>query len=255
MSYTAIGAGVALGLGGALLKKGVRSRVAARAAFDPTESTGVLLPLGYWDPCGLMKEREGRDGFRWKDEETFERYRTAELKHGRLAMLALTGLLSSAVAKFPMYQADAYKHVDGWAVAGTPAASGIGLFFIMAGYFELTQPKGDFKDPLGVGAYEDWGYTKDLLNKELAHGRLAMSAVLALWLYDYGGVSPSSLLNGGYTGWPLALFAALLLVWSSSDASDKAPESLPESVRVSVSLPEASKEPSKEESVKVENVA
>merc|ERR1719217_795229 len=108
------------------------------------------------------------DGWRWKDEETFERYRTAELKHGRLAMVAVTGLLSAAVTKFPIFQTEEYKGIDGWHVKDTPAAAGIGIFFICAGYFELTQPKGDFKDPFGIGAYDGWGYTQELKNKEIA---------------------------------------------------------------------------------------
>jgi len=181
------------------------------------ESTGVMLPLGYWDPCGLMKEREGRDGFRWKSEEDFDRYRTMELKHGRLAMLALTGLISEGLSKFPLYQTAQYKNVDGWGVMATPAASGVGLFFIMAAYFELTQPKGDFKDPFGIGAYENWGYTTELKNKELAHGRMAMAAVLSLWLYDYGaGVGPGELVHH-VNGYMVAAFAGLLLIWSNPE--------------------------------------
>jgi len=203
------------------MKKTMRPRVAARAAFNPTEATGAMLPLGYWDPCGLMKEREGRDGFRWKDEEAFDRYRTMELKHGRLAMLALTGLITESLTKFPMFKADMYKY-EGWEVMGTPAASGLGLFFIMAGYFELTQPKGDFKDPFGIGAYENWGYTEDVKNKELAHGRMAMAAVFSLWLYDYGAhVGPSELVNH-VNGYIVAAFAGLLLIWSNNPEQEMA---------------------------------
>jgi len=198
------------------VKKSMRPRVAARAAFNPVTATGAMLPLGYWDPCGLMKEREGRDGFRWKSEETFDRYRTMEIKHGRLAMLGLTGLISESLNRFPMFQTDEYKGVEGWAVMNTPAASGLGLFFIMAAYFELTQPKGDFRDPFGFGAYEGWGYTEDVKSKELAHGRMAMAAVLSLWLYDYGAdVGPSELVRH-INGYLVAAFAGLLLIWSNN---------------------------------------
>jgi len=100
----------------------------------------------------------------------------------------------------------------------------------MAGYFELTQPKGDFKDPLGVGAYEDWGYTKDLLNKELAHGRLAMSAVLALWLYDYGAhVGPSELVHH-INGYLVAAFAGLFLIWTNPQ-QETAPKAVPVAIK------------------------
>ena len=42
-------------------------------------------PVGYWDPLGLAK-----DG----DVETFQRRRSVELKHGRIAMLAAMGYIT-----------------------------------------------------------------------------------------------------------------------------------------------------------------
>ena len=45
---------------------------------------GALPPTGYWDPLGLSA-----DG----DAEKFKNYREIELKHGRVAMLAVTGYL------------------------------------------------------------------------------------------------------------------------------------------------------------------
>jgi hypothetical protein len=212
----AVGGGATLGLGGALLKASLRRRVATQAAFDPSGEVGVLMPLDYWDPCGLMKEREGMTGWRWKDEETFEFYRTAELKHGRLAMIALTGMLAAGLTKFPQFK---QLDVDGWAVADTPAASGLGIIAIIAGYLEFTTPKGDYKDPWGVGEYEGWGYTRDVKEKELAHGRLAMSAVVSLWLYEYGAdMQPSDML-GNISGYFVALFGGLLLIWTNPQES------------------------------------
>ena len=41
---------------------------------------GVIQPTGFFDPWGLS------DGI---DQETFDQYRTAELKHGRVAQLAV----------------------------------------------------------------------------------------------------------------------------------------------------------------------
>jgi hypothetical protein len=42
------------------------------------------LGIGFFDPLGLSKD---------KDEETLSWYRAAELKHGRVCMLASLGLL------------------------------------------------------------------------------------------------------------------------------------------------------------------
>merc|ERR1719362_1007122 len=43
---------------------------------------GVQPPLGFWDPLGLL------DG---ADQETFDRLRYTEIKHGRVSMLAFLG--------------------------------------------------------------------------------------------------------------------------------------------------------------------
>ena len=56
---------------------------ALKMSFE--DEIGVLPPTGFWDPLGLSKDI---------DEATFTKYRTAELKHGRVAMLAVTGYIS-----------------------------------------------------------------------------------------------------------------------------------------------------------------
>ena len=53
---------------------------------------GVLPPVGFFDPLGLSK-----DG----DAEVFARRRAVELKHGRVAMLAVTGYVVAEIARFP----------------------------------------------------------------------------------------------------------------------------------------------------------
>jgi Chlorophyll A-B binding protein len=52
------------------------------AAFE--EDIGALLPLGFYDPLGLVA-----DG----DQAKFDRLRLVEVKHGRIAMLAVVGYL------------------------------------------------------------------------------------------------------------------------------------------------------------------
>jgi Chlorophyll A-B binding protein len=64
---------------------------AGKAAFG--SEIGAQAPLGYWDPLGFCKEG---------DKETFERLRWVELKHGRVAMLAVVGyLVTYAGVRFP----------------------------------------------------------------------------------------------------------------------------------------------------------
>ena len=61
-------------------------------SFDPSTQLGVIAPTGFWDPLNLSK------GI---DEETFNKYRTAELKHGRVCMLAVVGFLAAEAFRFP----------------------------------------------------------------------------------------------------------------------------------------------------------
>jgi hypothetical protein len=48
---------------------------------------GAQAPLGFWDPLGLLKEA---------DQERFDTLRTTEIKHGRIAMLAVLGHIVTA---------------------------------------------------------------------------------------------------------------------------------------------------------------
>jgi len=206
-----------IGLMGVAKKANARKKVATKAGFDPTSSVGVLDPLGYWDPLGFMKKENENDyyGTEWKDEADFNYYRAAELKHGRLAMVGLTGMLTASFTRFPVeecrYAADGLKAI------GSEAAGGIGIIFLIAAYVESQVPGGDFKDPLGWGASdEEYCYGIDMQNKELAHGRLAMSAVFTLWLYDFfAGLAPSDLIRTPSPQYVIAI-VGMLLVWSQN---------------------------------------
>ena len=48
------------------------------------ELAGQIPPLGYWDPAGFSYNT---------DPNTLQRYREAEIHHGRIAMLATVGIL------------------------------------------------------------------------------------------------------------------------------------------------------------------
>ena len=51
-------------------------------------SAGEVAPTGYFDPLGLSNG---------KDAATLKQWRQAELKHGRIAMLAAVGLLTQEI--------------------------------------------------------------------------------------------------------------------------------------------------------------
>jgi hypothetical protein len=190
------------------------------AGFDPRNEVGAMLPFGYWDPAGLMKQSvEGVEGgWEWKDEATFKQYRAAELKHGRLAMVALTGMITASFTRFGYTSFQ--DSPDGLQAMTGEAAAGLGIIFLAAGLVEIDNGDGKFDDPLNIesGTGGAFGDAENLRNKELAHGRLAMSAVFTLWLYEYNlGQTPSFFLTQQLSAPLLIALFGLLLIWFSWD--------------------------------------
>merc|ERR1719486_1213246 len=60
--------------------------------FDPAKQLGAMAPMGYFDPLGFSKVG---------DEAGFRNLRAAELKHGRVAMMAAVGGVAQHYIKFP----------------------------------------------------------------------------------------------------------------------------------------------------------
>eukprot|EP00929_Paragymnodinium_shiwhaense_P059788 TRINITY_DN29919_c0_g2_i1.p1 TRINITY_DN29919_c0_g2~~TRINITY_DN29919_c0_g2_i1.p1 ORF type:complete len:328 (-),score=100.22 TRINITY_DN29919_c0_g2_i1:579-1562(-) len=253
--------GLSLGLvGAATTAVKAKKSSTARAAYQPTKELGALQPLGYWDPVGMMKVRSGKDGFEWKSEETFQNYRIAELKHGRVAMAAVFGMLTTSAWKFPGFE----NVPDGLAALEVEkGASGFGIIVLLASYFEIKYPKGDFDVP------GPWGVTDDLKTKEIANGRLAMMAAITLLLTEYGDALKPSEQFGSMLAVSLqstfgfsAAWAgfALMFLWTQPQAFDElewsyknalwskglgekpAPLAPPVPVTLSESLPESAKE-------------
>merc|ERR1712190_287215 len=65
----------------AKLKKLSGDVVVRAASLTPEDMAGVTKPLGFWDPAGLSKKGN------------LAVYREAELKHGRVCMLAALGII------------------------------------------------------------------------------------------------------------------------------------------------------------------
>ncbi len=149
------------------------------------DEIGVLPPVGYWDPLGLAA-----DG----DEETFARRRAVELKHGRVAMAAVTGYLVAEVARFPgaidlqgLKFTDIPNGID--AIGAIPA---FGWFQIAAsiGYWEIfgwEQEEGAEPGTFGTGYFGralEGDEKVEKLTKELQNGRLAMLGIMELLTHD-----------------------------------------------------------------------
>lgn len=198
--------------------------VALKAAFDPTKAVGVTAPLGYWDPCDLMHDKTGA----WKDEKIFYQYRAAELKHGRIAMLAVLGMVAGTFAKWPGFEGVD----DGFAALSSgQGGAGFGILFIIAGVVELkfwkqdpSKEPGDFGDPCGFMKITPAAeYSVDMRNRELNHGRLAMFGAIGELFTEYAtGKGPagqfeyvSQLSNNAV----LPVFFLLVAVWTGSAVS------------------------------------
>merc|ERR1712071_686827 len=147
---------------------------------------GVLNPTGFWDPAKLT------DGI---DQETFDQYRLAELKHGRVAQLAVVGYVVQEVYRFDFDIAPGIPCADvPNGVAALDAIPALGwaqiVFLIGAvdywgflGVFETGKPKLSEEK------------MADLQLKELQHGRLAMLATLELFRHD-----SQNLIQPGFDG-------------------------------------------------------
>jgi light-harvesting complex I chlorophyll a/b binding protein 1 len=146
--------------------------------FDPAQQIGATYPLGFFDPVGFCKVG---------DEETFRNMRNAELKHGRVAMMASVGTLVQCGLQFPGFE----KVPRGLGALSTePGLYGFVALVLVSGALELTIWKddpakgvygiGDYGNPAQLGMGEPMGLSDDMKNRELNNGRAAMFATLGI---------------------------------------------------------------------------
>jgi hypothetical protein len=140
----------------------------ARNAFDPSVQEGVTDPLGFFDPLGFTKTVD-KDGFR--------KLRAAEIKHGRVAMMASIGMVLPHFFRAPGFE----EGPAGLGAVFTQMGGGGCLaLFLGGGLHELvlwkddsSKDAGDFGDPFNFG-----GAINVERNYEINNGRMAMLAVL-----------------------------------------------------------------------------
>jgi hypothetical protein len=169
---------IAAVLAGSAVAFAPASKAASKSALlasSPYENElGVIAPTGFFDPLGLSKDI---------DEETFAQYRAAELKHGRVAQLAVVGYVVQEVYRLPfdISPGIACKSVPNGvaAIDAIPALGWAQIIFL-------------------IGAVDYWGFfsyesgkpqldpevEEERKLQELQHGRLAMLATLELFRHD-----------------------------------------------------------------------
>merc|ERR1719382_648080 len=138
--------------------------------FDPAMQLGAMAPLGYFDPAGLCKKG---------DEAGFRQLRAAELKHGRVAMMASVGAVAQHFIRFPAFE----SAPAGLSAVFAPAGSlGMMFLFVVSGALELgvwtetpSKEPGNFGDPFRVGQYDI-----EMRSRELNNGRFAMFSIVGI---------------------------------------------------------------------------
>jgi len=144
------------------------------SGYDPTKEPGVTEPLGFWDPLEYCPDSKAE----------FQEYRRAELKHGRVAMMAAAGAVVQHFITFPGF-GDVSRGMG--AMFEFPA--NLGFLLLLAGIAALElnilveeegKEPGDFNDPAGL-LNTPWGeYDMAMRNKELNNGRFAMIASMGI---------------------------------------------------------------------------
>jgi len=139
----------------------------------------VTAPLGYFDPLGFCKVG---------DYEEFHRLRSAEIKHGRVAMMAAFGTVFQHFVKLPGFD----KTPAGLPALfdGTGILAFVGLLLPVMGILETIYWKDDLsKEPGNFGDPGNWqqlfaavggGYSDEIRNKEINNGRMAMISILGI---------------------------------------------------------------------------
>ena len=175
--------------------------IASAAAFAPASQKssttalnafqseiGAQAPLGYWDPLKICA-----DG----DQAKFDRLRYVELKHGRVAMLAVVGYLTTyAGVRFP----GAEDIPAGFAaIPAVPTGVWVQAAFTWGVMEAFNRDASDIHEEAGVSEFEgdfrnnflDFGWDKQTdewkKNKrtiELNQGRAAQMGILGLMVHD-----------------------------------------------------------------------
>jgi Chlorophyll A-B binding protein len=164
------------------------------AAFD--KEIGSQAPLGFFDPLGVVA-----DG----DQAKFDRLRYVEIKHGRIAMMAVVGYLTTmAGIRFPgeisysgLKFADipaGFKALTAVPLGGMAQIIGF-IFWAECIFMKDVNGTGEFPGDFRNGAI-DFGWDRiDEATKtkkraiELNQGRAAQMGILGLMVHEQLGVS------------------------------------------------------------------
>ncbi|CAM9330218.1 unnamed protein product [Discosporangium mesarthrocarpum] len=154
----------------------VRPSMSTQMSMSAEDMVGASAPLGFFDPMGFSKG----------PVERLNNYREAELKHGRVAMLAVVGFLTQE-SYHPLYNGSLSSNPLK-AIFEVPA-EGIVQIIAFIGFLEFVCGKiksgptyipGDYLGSSDLFEGEGDSNWISYQTKELNNGRLAMFAIMGL---------------------------------------------------------------------------
>jgi hypothetical protein len=151
---------------------------ALKMSFE--DAPGATQPFGFFDPLGFT---EGID------QAKFDQYRAAEVKHGRVAQLAVIGYIVPEIFRFPGDVAPGlpFASVPNGiaAIEAIPTLGWFQMAFLIGAvdYYGFLQ-LGVGKFPAATGADKSAEELAESSVKEINNGRLAMLAILELLRHD-----------------------------------------------------------------------
>eukprot|EP00434_Breviolum_minutum_P033120 symbB.v1.2.029305.t1/scaffold3191.1/size61598/5 len=164
--------------GSSLAAKGARAQqsLQSRRAFDGASLPGAVAPLGYFDPVGLSGS-----------QERFDKFRAAEVKHGRVAMLAIMGAFAAHWETPLGAPAGIAGFQDPIGAKGCVALTFACAFLETGPWADaFAKEPGNFGDPCGFAEIFDIKGEKmtEMKTKELSNGRLAMMATIGMCVQE-----------------------------------------------------------------------
>ncbi|CAM9258446.1 unnamed protein product [Sphacelaria rigidula] len=175
-------------------------RGAALTAAKPASSSmkmsfegeiGAQAPIGYWDPLGLL--------IKDPTQERFDRLRYVEIKHGRIAMLAVLGHITQQNFRLPGMLSPSAGLSFADCPNGVAALSKIPLYgliqiFLFIGFLEtqvMYQKEGSFPGDMSMinpfeKEWEAWTEEEQAVKRsiELNNGRAAQMGILGLMVHE-----------------------------------------------------------------------
>jgi len=174
-----------------------QSCAVARSAVVTAKVEGMIgdcPPLGFFDPLGFSKDAS---------PETMKKFREAELKHGRVAMIACFGMLmADSTSRFPRVF-EKFSSNPLQAALDCPKLGWLQILtFIMfietLGVLNSKRPDYEPGNFLGSSQWETDATWESYQTKELNNGRLAMFGAIGMLTGSYlTGKGPLEVMMGG----------------------------------------------------------